>query len=281
MTECSSIRWDEVASELDHAPDKILKSASKLWRSKLTRNRRQQHQGLSENARNDAQQQARWKAAYESATDNLLYFGEFMDKGEHIRLLQTVKVIKQTAKQIHIVATYNIFRCMMRNHSKVDLWSTRKDGGLFGSFYADWKSVTRYRLLRVSKDKLYTSDVLDITNNCDTKEDEVVHAQAWKRLCSICLFANEDEYAVWHLTRYEHTAEYANTSRASTSDVYYRTVTDLYGMLGLTKGASQKEIKTAYKRMAMKHHPDRGGSVDDFRKVKLAYDALCENQAYS
>jgi len=278
MTECSSIRWDEIASELEHAPNIFLKTASKLWRSKLSRNREQKHQGLSENTHNDAQQQARWKAAYESATDKLLYSGEFMDKGEHIRLLQTVKLIKRTAKQIHVVAAYTIYRCMMINNSEADLWSTRMDGGLFGEFYADWKPVTRYRLLRVSKARLYSTDLLDITHDCDTKEDDSAHAQEWKLLCGVCLFANEYEYACWHLTRYEETVEHANTSRASTSDAHYGTVIDLYAILGLSRDSSQKEIKAAYKRMAMKHHPDRGGSADKFHKVRSAYNALCENR---
>ena len=37
--------------------------------------------------------------------------------------------------------------------------------------------------------------------------------------------------------------------------------TDYYAILGVTRNASQEEIKKSYKRLALKHHPDRGGNA--------------------
>ncbi len=47
-----------------------------------------------------------------------------------------------------------------------------------------------------------------------------------------------------------------------------------YKTLGLAPGASEEEIKKAYRKMAMKHHPDRGGDEAEFKRIKEAYEAL-------
>ena len=46
-------------------------------------------------------------------------------------------------------------------------------------------------------------------------------------------------------------------------------VTDHYETLGVPYNASLKDINSAYKRLALKHHPDKagGGDIDDFQKV--------------
>ena len=45
-------------------------------------------------------------------------------------------------------------------------------------------------------------------------------------------------------------------------------------VLGLKRGASQDSIKKSYRRLVKQHHPDLGGSVDQFRKVNEAYQQL-------
>jgi curved DNA-binding protein len=49
---------------------------------------------------------------------------------------------------------------------------------------------------------------------------------------------------------------------------------DYYSTLGLKRGASAEEIKKAYRSLAMKHHPDRGGDEKKFKEISAAYEIL-------
>ena len=51
---------------------------------------------------------------------------------------------------------------------------------------------------------------------------------------------------------------------------------DYYSTLGVGKNASPDEIKAAYRKMAMKHHPDRGGDEKKFKEISEAYDVLSD-----
>lgn len=51
-----------------------------------------------------------------------------------------------------------------------------------------------------------------------------------------------------------------------------------YATLGLKKGASDDEIKKAYRSLAMKHHPDRGGDEKKFKEIEEAYRTLSDPQ---
>lgn len=42
-------------------------------------------------------------------------------------------------------------------------------------------------------------------------------------------------------------------------------------VLGLPPGASQDQIKSAYRKLAMKHHPDKGGDAATFNNLTKAY----------
>lgn len=49
---------------------------------------------------------------------------------------------------------------------------------------------------------------------------------------------------------------------------------DYYAVLGVDKHASQVDIDRSYKRLAAKHHPDRGGSEERMKQLNEAYGVL-------
>jgi molecular chaperone DnaJ len=49
---------------------------------------------------------------------------------------------------------------------------------------------------------------------------------------------------------------------------------DYYEILGVGKDASPDEIKKAFRRLAIEHHPDRGGDEAKFKEINEAYEVL-------
>jgi DnaJ-class molecular chaperone len=55
-------------------------------------------------------------------------------------------------------------------------------------------------------------------------------------------------------------------------------MSDLYSILGCARTASKDEIKSAYKKLALQHHPDRGGNEEEFKKISKAYTILSDDE---
>ncbi len=51
---------------------------------------------------------------------------------------------------------------------------------------------------------------------------------------------------------------------------------DYYEVLGVTKTASEEEIKKAFHKLAHKYHPDKGGDEKKFKEINEAYQVLSD-----
>jgi hypothetical protein len=275
-----TVDWKSLLGKLEDAPKYFLREASNLYRQTSTARHRNQSQQqsrddlLTAERRKDAEQQKRWQSEYHSASGQLWYSGDFKDKDERIQLLQSVRVVKRTAKQIHVIAAYTMYCCKVSPDSEGILWSADPIGGRFAELYTGWTPITRYRLLRIHYTRLFHPGI-----TTDYMKGHTVHIDAWKRLCSICLFSNEDDYAKWHLARYEDIARHSGRRR---NERAHRTDRRKAGtamrfphvVLGVEIGASRSQVTSAFRRLAMRHHPDRGGDPIEFHRVKKAYDQI-------
>jgi curved DNA-binding protein CbpA len=54
---------------------------------------------------------------------------------------------------------------------------------------------------------------------------------------------------------------------------------DYYSVLGAVEDAPRSEIERLYKRLAARHHPDRGGDEEDMKALNEAYGVLRDERA--
>jgi len=53
--------------------------------------------------------------------------------------------------------------------------------------------------------------------------------------------------------------------------------TKYYKLLEVDKNASDSDVKKAYRKLAIKHHPDKGGDPDKFKEITRAYEVLSDS----
>ena len=51
-----------------------------------------------------------------------------------------------------------------------------------------------------------------------------------------------------------------------------------YDLLGIQKDATDKDIKKAYRKKALKEHPDKGGDEEKFKEITKAHQILSDPQ---
>lgn len=54
---------------------------------------------------------------------------------------------------------------------------------------------------------------------------------------------------------------------------------DFYAVLGVAPDADARGIRAAYRKAAREHHPDRGGSAEQFHQIQAAWDVLGTEEA--
>jgi len=53
---------------------------------------------------------------------------------------------------------------------------------------------------------------------------------------------------------------------------------DYYNILGIDKKASEEDVKKAFRKLAQKHHPDKGGDESKFKEITEAYSTLSDTK---
>jgi|TARA_B110000858_G_C17760635_1_gene454346 curved DNA-binding protein len=51
-------------------------------------------------------------------------------------------------------------------------------------------------------------------------------------------------------------------------------MSNFYDILGVSRQATDSDLKKAYKKASMEHHPDRGGDAEQFKRINEAYSTL-------
>ncbi|GAA5863434.1 hypothetical protein JCM3774_005289 [Rhodotorula dairenensis] len=110
------------------------------------------------------------------------------------------------------------------------------------------------------------SDLHDAMEAVDAEKDPKTYEYLKKEYARVEELADEQEQKTREQARKRHEALF-DMMRGPPKDKHLRT-------LGLEVGASEIQIKAAFKLLARQHHPDKGGDPEKFKEVRSAYEAL-------
>lgn len=68
------------------------------------------------------------------------------------------------------------------------------------------------------------------------------------------------------------------TARPATAESQRAKPVDPYVLLGIDAAATLEEVKAAFRKKALEHHPDHGGTPAEFMAVKRAYDGIVKRR---
>ena len=95
--------------------------------------------------------------------------------------------------------------------------------------------------------------------------------QKWK---SHATWKVDKSRATWHLSSECRAGLGRPISRRRRSAAMAAAEDDYYARLGVPRGADDTAIKKAYRALALKHHPDKGGDEEVFKRYVEAYAVL-------
>jgi DnaJ like chaperone protein len=81
----------------------------------------------------------------------------------------------------------------------------------------------------------------------------------------------------------------SQTDFESLKNMFYRDVNSDYKILGVTASATDDEVKKAYRKMAISHHPDKvasmgeeyqKGAQEKFMKIQEAYENIKKTRGF-
>ena len=82
----------------------------------------------------------------------------------------------------------------------------------------------------------------------------------------------------------------SNADVSSVISMFYKDTNSAYAVLEISPSATDDEVRTAYRRMAMKNHPDKVATLgpdvqkaaaEKFRQIQEAYDAIKKERGIS